>query len=148
VAALTQHLVARADVITPNLPEAAKLIGRDIEGLEAMNDAAQALLSLGPKAVLLKGGHAAGAEVTDILATAAGTRRFVSPRIDSRHTHGTGCTLASAIATGLAQGMTLDATVERARAFVHEAIRTAPGLGHGHGPLNHAFRLEGLPQRS
>ena len=142
VQALTEHLVARADVITPNLPEAEKLIGREIAGVDAMNDAAEALLALGPKAVLLKGGHAAGAEVTDVLATPGGTRRFVSPRIDTRHTHGTGCTLASAIATGLAQGLALEAAVTRARNFVHEAIRTAPGLGLGHGPLNHAFRFE------
>jgi len=89
----------------------------------------------------VKGGHLPGSMVTDLLATRAGTETFESPRIDTRHTHGTGCTLASAIATGLAQGIAPRAAIERAHAFVQQAIRTAPGLGQGHGPLNHAHGI-------
>jgi hydroxymethylpyrimidine/phosphomethylpyrimidine kinase len=95
------------------------------------------LLSLGPQAVLLKGGHREGDIVRDRLVTADGTRIFENPRIDTMHTHGTGCTLASSIAAGIAQGLSLADAVERAEAYLHEAIRTAPGLGGGHGPVNH-----------
>ena len=98
-------------------------------------------MELGPKAVLLKGGHRADAEVMDLLMDTVGSRRFTSPRINTRHTHGTGCTLASAIACGIAQGMETVAAVERARDYLLEAIRTAPGYGHGHGPLNHAHTM-------
>jgi hydroxymethylpyrimidine/phosphomethylpyrimidine kinase len=102
-----------------------------------MPDAARALLALGPGAVLLKGGHLPGANIVDVLATADGIETFTGPRIETRHTHGTGCTLASAIATGLAQGRTLHDAVTRARTYVIEAIRRAPGFGKGHGPLDH-----------
>ncbi|MCE2510213.1 MAG: bifunctional hydroxymethylpyrimidine kinase/phosphomethylpyrimidine kinase [Alphaproteobacteria bacterium] len=142
MAALKERLLPLASVATPNLPEAEALAGRPIaaDGLEA---AAQALLALGPRAVLLKGGHLEGNEVRDVLATPEGIETFTSPRIETRHTHGTGCTLASAIATGLAQGLDLRAAVCRARAYVAEAIRTAPGFGEGHGPLNHGHPLKG-----
>ncbi len=106
-----------------------------------MREAARALRESGPAAVLLKGGHLAGDMVFDVLATADGIEVFEAPRIVSRHTHGTGCTLASAIATGLAQGRSLRDAVLRARAFVREAIAAAPRLGHGHGPLGHGVRL-------
>ncbi len=89
----------------------------------------------------MKGGHLAGATVYDVLAPAAGLRVWQSPRIDSRHTHGTGCTLASAIAAGLAQGLAVEAAVERAREYVRRAIMSAPGFGRGHGPLDHAHPL-------
>jgi hydroxymethylpyrimidine/phosphomethylpyrimidine kinase len=138
VASLRSHLVPRATVLTPNLPEAAALAGIAADPPEL----ARKLLALGPAAVLVKGGHGEGAMLTDLLAERGRPpEAFVSPRIDSRHTHGTGCTLASAIATGLAQGLDLRTAVVRARAFVQEAIRTAPGFGRGHGPLNHAHTV-------
>jgi hydroxymethylpyrimidine/phosphomethylpyrimidine kinase len=137
VAALTRLLLPMASLVTPNLPEAEVLSGLVIQDLDAMRRAAAALLGLGVPAVLLKGGHLPGDEVVDLLVTADGCEAFAAPRIVSRHTHGTGCTLASAIATGLAQGMTLRDAVLRARAYVRAAIATAPGIGQGHGPLNH-----------
>ncbi len=137
VAALIRTLLPMASVVTPNLPEAEVLTGLVIQDVAAMHRAAAALLRLGAPAVLLKGGHLPGDEVVDLLATADGCESFTAPRIASRHTHGTGCTLASAIATGLAQGMTLRDAVLRARAYVRAAIATAPGIGKGHGPLNH-----------
>ena len=107
-----------------------------------MRAAGEQLLRLGCRAVLVKGGHLDGDTVTDVLMTAAGgSRVWESPRIASRHTHGTGCTLASAIATGLAQGLTIEDAVDRARDYVQRAIATAPGFGRGHGPLNHAHPL-------
>jgi hydroxymethylpyrimidine/phosphomethylpyrimidine kinase len=141
IGALTRLLIPRARVLTPNLPEAEILAGHAIGDLAAMHRTAEELLGLGCHAVLLKGGHLPGDTVYDVLATATGLRVWDSPRIDSRHTHGTGCTLASAIAAGLAQGMTIEPAVERARAYVQRAIASAPGLGHGHGPLNHAHPL-------
>jgi len=144
IEALKCMLVPRATVLTPNLPEAEILAGRTIDSLAAMEGAAQQLLGLGCRAVLLKGGHLAGAEVHDILASTAGLRVWQSPRIDSRHTHGTGCTLASAIAAGLAQGLAVEAAVERAREYVRRAIMGAPGFGRGHGPLDHAHPLHSI----
>lgn len=141
IEALKRLLVARATVLTPNLPEAEILAGRKIESRAAMEETATAMLGLGCRAVLLKGGHLAGDTVYDVLATASGLRVWESPRIDSRHTHGTGCTLASAIAAGLAQEMAIEPAVERARDYVQRAIASAPGLGHGHGPLDHAHPL-------
>jgi hydroxymethylpyrimidine/phosphomethylpyrimidine kinase len=139
--ALKRLLAARAAVLTPNLPEAEILCGRAIASVADMKDAAVALLRLGCGAVLLKGGHLPGAVLTDVLATASGFRIWESPRIDSRHTHGTGCTLASAIAAGLAQGLAIEAAVDRARLYVRKAIASAPGFGRGHGPLDHAHPL-------
>lgn len=140
-AALVATLFPRAALITPNLPEAAHLTGREIAGRPGMIAAARQLLALGPRAVLIKGGHGGEAIVGDLLATRDAQVWFEAPRIDTRHTHGTGCTLASAIATGLAQGLGLREAVGRAHAFVQRAIETAPGLGHGHGPLNHAHTV-------
>ena len=135
---LKERLIARATVLTPNIPEAEALLGRVIGGPDAMIAAAQALRALGAAVVVLKGGHLAGASVRDVVVE--GETRYVleSPRIETRHTHGTGCTLASAIATGIAQGMSMRAAIERAHAYVQRAIRTAPGFGKGHGPLNHS----------
>ncbi|MDR3516257.1 MAG: bifunctional hydroxymethylpyrimidine kinase/phosphomethylpyrimidine kinase [Azospirillaceae bacterium] len=141
IGCLTSCLIPRAAVITPNLPEAALLTHRTIETVDDMHRAADTLLALGSQAVLLKGGHLSGDIVTDLLVTAAGTVQFESPRFLSVHTHGTGCTLASAVATGLAQGLSLRDAVDRGRRYVQEAIRTAPGLGHGHGPLNHGHTV-------
>ncbi|MFI4948570.1 MAG: bifunctional hydroxymethylpyrimidine kinase/phosphomethylpyrimidine kinase [Alphaproteobacteria bacterium] len=139
--ALKRLLVPRAAVLTPNLPEAEILLGRSIDSLAAMQSAAEELLGLGCRAVLLKGGHLAGDTVYDVLAAASGRRLWQNPRIDSRHTHGTGCTLASAIAAGLAQGLSVEDAIERAREYVRRAILSAPGIGRGHGPLDHAHRL-------
>ena len=125
IAAFTR-LMRIATLVTPNLPELAALGGE------------QAIRALGP-AVLIKGGHAEGPHVTDRLVTDAGETRWTNPRIETRHAHGTGCTLASGIATGLAQGLPLDAAIERAIAFVRAALANAPGLGAGHGPMGHAL---------
>lgn len=142
VASLKAHLVGRARIITPNLPEAVALAGAEGGEGGAGLGLATRVLALGPEAVLLKGGHGTGNDVTDILLEAgAEPEIFVTPRLNTRHTHGTGCTLASAIATGLAQGLALQAAVARARAYVWEAIRTAPGYGKGHGPLNHGHTV-------
>jgi hydroxymethylpyrimidine/phosphomethylpyrimidine kinase len=141
--ALKRLLVNRAAVLTPNLPEAEILAGRKIESRAAMEETARAMLDLGCRAVLLKGGHLPGDTVYDVLATTSGLRVWQSPRISSPHTHGTGCTLASAIAAGLAQGQDVESAVDRARTYVQRAISGAPGLGRGHGPLDHAHPLRG-----
>jgi hydroxymethylpyrimidine/phosphomethylpyrimidine kinase len=135
-----KRLMARAAVITPNIPEAEVLLARRIAAAD-MHEAAAALAALGAKLVMLKGGHLPGKMVRDVVVAGGESWVLESPRIDTRHTHGTGCTLASAIATGIAQGMTLRGAIERAHAFVQQAIRTAPGLGQGHGPLNHAHGI-------
>ena len=138
LAVLKRRLLPMAALLTPNLPEAEVLAGMAIPGLPAMHHAAEVLLTLGVPAVLLKGGHLPGDTVVDLLATEDGVEAFSAPRLTSRHTHGTGCTLGSAIAAGLAQGASLRDAVLRARAFVRAAIVSAPGFGAGHGPLNHA----------
>jgi hydroxymethylpyrimidine/phosphomethylpyrimidine kinase len=142
LAALKEKLIPLASIITPNVPEAEYLSGMKIHTIEDMLKAAQKMLALGCGAVLLKGGHLEdGKDVTDILVTKDGSKTYTQPRIDTPHTHGTGCTLASAIATGLAQAMTLQNAVTRARAYVLKAIATAPKLGKGHGPLGHGHTV-------
>lgn len=141
IAVLKRRLLPMAALITPNLPEAEALAGMEIPDLDAMRRAAAALLTLGVPAVLLKGGHLPGDTVFDLLATESGVEEFAAPRIVTRHTHGTGCTLASAVAVGLAQGMGLSTAVQRARAYVQAAIAAAPGFGAGHGPMNHAVTV-------
>ena len=136
-------MVLNATVLTPNIPEAEMLTGMSIGDRDTMEHAAQMLLSLGPKAVLLKGGHMLGEDVIDLLATEDGTDMYSDPRINTPHTHGTGCTLASALACSIAQGMELKMAVRRARAYVRTAIESAPGFGAGHGPLNHAHTVRG-----
>ncbi|MFN4312421.1 MAG: bifunctional hydroxymethylpyrimidine kinase/phosphomethylpyrimidine kinase [Ferrovibrio sp.] len=140
-AALRELLIPRATLITPNLPEAEALCGLMIPDAAAMPAAAQALLGLGPQAVLLKGGHLPGETLVDLLCDARGSESFASARLHTSSTHGTGCTLASAIATGLAFGLPLQKAVAQARAYVRKAIETAPGFGQGHGPLNHAHTV-------
>ncbi len=140
-AALIAHLVRGAALITPNLPEAEALTGRTIKTVDDMEAAVPALRRLGATAVLLKGGHLVGDRIVDLLITTDEVTRFEDSRIDSAATHGTGCTLASAIAAGLADKLPLPAAVERARAYVRKAILTAPGLGRGHGPLNHGHTV-------
>jgi hydroxymethylpyrimidine/phosphomethylpyrimidine kinase len=142
LAVLKRRLLPLAALLTPNVPEAEALTGLAIADEAGMWRAAEALLTLGVPAVLLKGGHLQGEDVTDLLATEHGITPFRAPRIKSRHTHGTGCTLASAIATGLAQGMALAEAVARARAYVRAAIAAAPGFGAGHGPLGHTVTLD------
>jgi hydroxymethylpyrimidine/phosphomethylpyrimidine kinase len=136
------RLIARARVVTPNVPEAEILADRKIYSLDDMRRAADTLLATGAAAVVLKGGHLAGDVVRDLVAEPGGSFVIEAPRIVTRSTHGTGCTLASAIAAGLAQGMTLRPAIERAHAYVQRAIATAPGLGRGNGPLNHAHPLD------
>lgn len=142
VEALKARMINGAALITPNLPEAEVLTGLEISDLDGMNRAAAELHSLGPQSVLIKGGHLEGEAIFDLLSTPDGVDVFESERIDSRHTHGTGCTLASAIAAGVAQGREVSDAVARARDYVLEAIRTAPGFGGGHGPLNHAHTVK------
>jgi hydroxymethylpyrimidine/phosphomethylpyrimidine kinase len=134
---MKEHLLPLAYIVTPNIPEAEYLADMKIENTDDMRHAAERILAYGCKAVLLKGGHAHGETVTDILLGEEVDARFTQPRIDTPHTHGTGCSLASAIATGLAQGLPLHAATARARDYVRIAIERAPGLGHGHGPLAH-----------
>ena len=142
VETLMRRLLPLATIITPNLPEAEVLTGMTIRDEQQMHDAAAMMLTLGVPAVLLKGGHLEGDRVVDLLVTEAGIEAFESKRIDTRHTHGTGCTLASAIAAGLAQGLSLRDAVIRARAYVRAAILSAPGYGHGHGPLDHGVTFD------
>jgi hydroxymethylpyrimidine/phosphomethylpyrimidine kinase len=141
VRTLSRRLVRRAALLTPNLHEAERLTGLTIGSVADMEQAAGRILAMGCRAVLLKGGHLDGDTVVDVLAGAEGAVRFENPRIDTPHLHGTGCTLASAIATGLAQGLGLTEAYRRARAYLQEAIRTAPGLGKGAGPVNHGHTV-------
>ena len=144
IGALKSLLVPRAALLTPNAPEAAALTGLVVETTDDLRRAGEAFLELGAQAVLMKGGHilggdGAGDRVVDLLITRHGETTFEGERIVTRHTHGTGCTLASACATGLAQGLTLTESVTRAWNYVHEAMLRAPGFGAGHGPLDHAW---------
>ncbi len=141
VETLTTRLLPLAAVITPNLPEAAALTGIDIRTVEDMEAAGHALIGRGAGAALIKGGHLEGPLVCDVLVQGSGVRVFEEARIATKHTHGTGCTLASAIACGLAQGKDLENAVARARAYVRRAIERAPGLGAGHGPLDHGHTV-------
>lgn len=142
VATLRRRALPVAALITPNIPEAEVLTEMRIEGLDAMRLAARRLRAEGVRAVLLKGGHLEGETVYDLLVTPEGEQLFEAPRIASRHTHGTGCTLASAITAGLAQGRGLAEAVARARAYLRLAMLAAPGYGRGHGPLGHGVTLD------
>jgi hydroxymethylpyrimidine/phosphomethylpyrimidine kinase len=139
IGALRTLMIPRAALLTPNAPEAAVLTGLSVETTDDLRRAGEVLLELGAQAVLMKGGHVAGDRVIDLLITRHGETAFEGERIDTRHTHGTGCTLASACATGLAQGLTLTESVARAWNYVHEAMLRAPGFGAGHGPLDHGW---------
>jgi len=142
---LKRLLISRAEILTPNLPEAELLCGATIGNVAEMRAAGETLLALGCQAVLVKGGHLSGETLSDVLVTAAGVRVWESPRLMTRHTHGTGCTLASGIAAGLAQGLDVETAVDRARAYVQRAIAGAPGLGRGYGPLDHSHPLHSPP---
>ncbi|MBJ6128345.1 bifunctional hydroxymethylpyrimidine kinase/phosphomethylpyrimidine kinase [Microvirga splendida] len=140
VDALRRVLLPMTFLVTPNLPEAAALLDEPLaQDEQAMCQQAERILALGPKAVLVKGGHATGVESTDILMDAQGMRRFVAPRIDTRNTHGTGCTLSSAITAGLAKGLPLADAVAAGKDFISAAIKASNGLqiGQGRGPVHH-----------
>lgn len=135
-----RKLMAVSRLVTPNAPELQVLSGHSIETVEDMEDAALALCRDAGMAVLAKGGHIKGDTVTDSLIEPGGTvTRWESPRIETLNTHGTGCTLASAAATGIGQGRALPDAVERAREYVRRAIAEAPGFGSGHGPIGHTL---------
>lgn len=136
-ATLARLLVPLATVVTPNLDEASILTEDEVRTVAQMERAGKALVKLGAKAALIKGGHLEDDRITDVLVTQDSVVRFSHPRIETTSVHGTGCTLSSAIAAGLALGRPLDQAVSDALAFVHRAIATAPGLGSGHGPVNH-----------
>jgi len=136
VRSIREELIPRAALVTPNLPEAEALTGIAIRGLEEMRRAAERILAMGPRAVLIKGGHLEG-DAVDGLWDGANWREFSAPRVETRHTHGTGCTYSAAITAMLARGCTMGDAVEAAKRFVQEAIRTNPGLGRGAGPVNH-----------
>jgi len=138
VGLLKRRLIPRARLVTPNVPEAEALTGLAVASLDDMRRAADALLSMGAGAVMVKGGHLPGPVVRDLVVDGGGGFVIEVPRIETRSTHGTGCTLASGIAAGLAQGLPLRPAIERAHAWLQRAIATAPGFGRGHGPLNHA----------
>ena len=146
-AAMRDTLLPLADLVTPNVPEAELLTGLKIADVDDMTKAGDALLERGVYAALMKGGHLDGKAVVDVLVSEEGANIMSGPRLRSRHTHGTGCTLASAVAANMALGLDLDEAVMRAREFVFEAIRTAPGFGSnkGHGPLNHGLAI-GAPE--
>ncbi len=139
---LVDELLPLATVVTPNVHEAEHLTDTPIETPDDLRPAAEALLDYGPDAVLVKGGHLSGTEeAVDVLVDGDTSRTFAAPRIDTKHTHGTGCTYASAIAANLAKGHVLVPAVERAKRYVTGAIRHALSLGHGRGPTNHFFHL-------
>jgi hydroxymethylpyrimidine/phosphomethylpyrimidine kinase len=141
VDAIRRELLPHTRIVTPNVPEAEALTGMRIASVDDMRAAAQRILSLGPRVVLVKGGHLDGAESVDVAVTTEGSFELRRPRQDTTSTHGTGCTLSSSIAANLALGMDVRAALERARDYLDGAIRNAPGLGRGHGPLAHFWRV-------
>jgi len=140
IVVLKTRLLPLAMLITPNLPEATRLTGVRVSARKHAEAAGRELMQLGAKAALIKGGHGTSATVDDVLVWEGGVEIYAFPRIRTKHTHGTGCTLSAAIACGLAQGLPLSVAVGKAREFVQNAIETAPGFGRGHGPLNYFSR--------
>lgn len=143
VATLRDALLPRATLVTPNAHEAARLLGRPIHDLDDARAAAAELCALGCRAALVKGGHLDGESASDVLFDGAAWHVFDAPRIDTPHTHGTGCTLAAAIAANLAKGLPLVAAVDRAKRYLHGAIAHALPIGEGHGPTHHFWFLDG-----
>lgn len=141
VDALVSLLLPGAALITPNAPEAEILTGKAVDGVNGQRRAAENLLKRGAKGALVKGGHIPGRVITDVLQTEHGEWLFDSERVETSSTHGTGCTLASAISALIAQGKPVSEAVEAARDYLHGAIRNAKGLGHGHGPVDHGWTL-------
>lgn len=151
VLAMRRHLIPRAHLITPNLPEAAALLGRNLETRDRVPGAAADLLKFGSRAVLLKGGHLPGETCADWLVGEGIAGRWLeSPRVESRNTHGTGCTLSSAIAAFLARGLPLGDAVNRAKSYLDGALAAGADLrwGHGHGPVLHFAEFWGLGESS
>ena len=142
VEALRSRLLPLADVVTPNIPEAGDLLGRVLRTEDDARQAAEDVLALGPRAVVLKGGHREGDVVTDLLFDGEQFHTYSGPRVQTSSTHGTGCTFASAIAAQLALGSALPQAVRLARGYVQGALEHARPLGHGHGPVNHFWRWE------
>ncbi|MGA8902129.1 bifunctional hydroxymethylpyrimidine kinase/phosphomethylpyrimidine kinase [Bradyrhizobium sp.] len=145
VSALRERLVPKATLITPNLPEAAALLEEAIASDEAaITSQGRKLLAMGAQAVLIKGGHGQGTESTDYLFIGRRVTALPAPRIATKNTHGTGCSLSSAIAAGLAKGQTLEQAVHDAKVWITAAIAAADGLGigHGHGPIHHFHRFD------
>jgi hydroxymethylpyrimidine/phosphomethylpyrimidine kinase len=148
LAVLRDRLIPLATLVTPNIPEAETLTGRSVVNGDSVLAAAQFMRALGAKAALIKGGHSTAAVIEDRLVWEGGDELLAFPRVDSCHTHGTGCSLATAIACGLAEGISLPQAFGRAREFVQRSIETAPRLGRGNGPLNHlnAVKIGRSPQ--
>ena len=138
---LRDCLVSKAAIVTPNIPEAKALAEMEINNVDDMQRAGEAILKIGARAVLLKGGHMMGDTLVDLLVTHDGFEFFRSKRIKTNHTHGTGCTLSSAVASGLSNGLSLRDAVVSARAYVRSAILAAPEFGSGHGPMDHGHSL-------
>jgi hydroxymethylpyrimidine/phosphomethylpyrimidine kinase len=141
IAAIVAELLPRTYILTPNVPEAAVLADMPIASTGDMTAAGKRILALGPRVVLVKGGHLGGAESIDVVCTGKESFEISRPRIASTNTHGTGCTLSSAIAANLGLGLELRPAIERARDYLDGAIRHAPGLGRGHGPLEHFWTV-------
>lgn len=141
ISALSSVLIPGAALVTPNAPEAEILTGKAVDGLNGQRRAAEALLERGAKGALVKGGHVPGAVIHDVLQTEYGEWIFESERIETQSTHGTGCTLASGCAALLARGQPLADAVDAARNYLHDAIKHAPDLGKGHGPVGHNWSL-------
>jgi len=145
VSAIKAHLLPLAEVLTPNIPEAEALAGGRIATLDDMRSAGRRIRAMGPRVVVVKGGHlgreVSGDQVVDVVCAADGEFELRGPRIETRHTHGTGCTFASATAAQLARGVDVETALKTAREYLEGAIRQAPGLGAGHGPLNHFWRV-------
>jgi hydroxymethylpyrimidine/phosphomethylpyrimidine kinase len=139
VDAVRQLMIPGAAVVTPNAPEAEILTGKAVETIDGQRRAAEKLLTMGAKAALVKGGHVAGDVIVDVLATEDGEHFFEGERIQTKATHGTGCTLASGVAAGIARGLSLQNAVALSRAYLIEAIRRAPGFGKGNGPVDHGW---------
>jgi len=141
IAAIKQHLIPLARIVTPNVPEAEVLAEMPIRSREDMLEAGVRIRQLGAGVVLVKGGHAEGEESVDVASTAGGSFEVRGPRLPGRHTHGTGCTLSSAIAANLALGASDEEAIRAARIYLEGAIRQAPQIGAGHGPLGHMWRV-------
>lgn len=139
---LRTKLLPLATIITPNIPEAETLTGIEISNLEDSSNAAKMIVNMGAASVIVKGGHLVDNEAIDLFYDGKNFRKFRSPRIETKNTHGTGCTFSSAIAAGLARGLKLTDAIGGAKEYVTEAIRTNLNIGHGHGPLNHFYRLQ------
>jgi hydroxymethylpyrimidine/phosphomethylpyrimidine kinase len=137
VDALRRHLLPMADVVTPNIPEAEVLAERAIRTYDDRLEAARVIMESGARAVVIKGGHADEDPVVDLMVDADGVHEYRARRIATTSTHGTGCTFSAAIAAGLASGLDRSAAVGQAREYLSMALEAAPGLGHGHGPMNH-----------